>query len=135
MHKKIDHVPTVRRAPVIRSELAKQRRLRLQQLEDLSVDAAEAHATLADSSVGLGLTGVGAAGPARRVTGGLIMITNCIIVGLTTRRPLGQRIGGRRSMHTPSAKIYARSTSWTGRSGSTPRPPSRELRFACQCTI
>jgi hypothetical protein len=40
MHKKIDHVPTVRRAPAIRSELAKQRRLRLQQLEDLSVDAA-----------------------------------------------------------------------------------------------
>jgi hypothetical protein len=47
MHKKIDHVPTVRRAPAIRSELAKQRRLRLQQLEDLSMDAAEAHATAA----------------------------------------------------------------------------------------
>jgi hypothetical protein len=26
MHKKIDHVPTVRRAPAVRSELAKQRR-------------------------------------------------------------------------------------------------------------
>jgi hypothetical protein len=47
MHKKIDHVPTVRRAPAIRSELAKQRRLRLQQLEDLRVNAAEAHATAA----------------------------------------------------------------------------------------
>jgi hypothetical protein len=41
MHKKIDHVPTVRRAPAIRSELAKQRRLRPQQLADLRVDAAE----------------------------------------------------------------------------------------------
>ena len=47
MHKKIDHVPTVSRAPAIRSELAKQRRLRLQQLEDLRVNAAEAHATAA----------------------------------------------------------------------------------------
>jgi hypothetical protein len=62
MHKKIDHVRTVRRAPAIRSELselAKQRRLRLQQLEDLRMDAAEAHATAAPRNVGRHLLVVG----------------------------------------------------------------------------
>jgi hypothetical protein len=33
MHQKIDQVPTVSRAPAIRSELVQQLRLRLQQLE------------------------------------------------------------------------------------------------------
>jgi hypothetical protein len=33
MHQKIDHVPTVTRAPVVHSELVQQLRLRLQQLE------------------------------------------------------------------------------------------------------
>jgi hypothetical protein len=133
MHMKIDHVPTDRRAPAIPSELAKQRRLRLQQLEDLRVDAAEAHAIAAPvRPLPHWRDPIRQRSP---VTGGLIMITNCIIVGLTTRRPLGQRIGGRRNMHTPSAKIYARSTSWTGQSGLTPRPPSRELGFACRSTM
>jgi hypothetical protein len=47
MPNKIDHVPTIRRAPAIRSELAKQRRLRLRRLENLRVNAAEVHATAA----------------------------------------------------------------------------------------
>jgi hypothetical protein len=33
MHQKIDHVPTVTRAPAVRSELAQELRLRLQQRE------------------------------------------------------------------------------------------------------
>ena len=44
MHQ-IDHLSTVGPAPAIRSELVQQRRLRLQQLEELRMDTAEAHAT------------------------------------------------------------------------------------------
>jgi DnaK suppressor protein len=45
MHQKIDHLPTVGPAPAIRSELVQQRRLPLQQLEELRMNAAEAQAT------------------------------------------------------------------------------------------
>lgn len=45
MPQKIHDVPTVRPAPAIRSELVQQRRFRLQQLEELRMDAAEVHAT------------------------------------------------------------------------------------------
>ena len=45
MPQKIHDVPTVRPAPAIRSELVQQRRFRLQQLEELKMDAAEAQAT------------------------------------------------------------------------------------------
>ena len=115
MHKKIDHVPTVRRAPAIPSELAKQRRLRLQQLEDLRVDAAEAHAIAAPvRPLPHWRDPIRQRNP---VTGGLIMITNCIIVGLTTQRPLGQRIGGRRSMRTHCGSLTARDI----------RPPARRI--------
>jgi DnaK suppressor protein len=45
MPQKIHDVPTVGPAPAIRSELVQQRRFRLQQLEELRMDAAEAQAT------------------------------------------------------------------------------------------
>lgn len=45
MPQKIHDVPTVRPAPATRSELVQQRRFRLQQLEELRMDAAEAQAT------------------------------------------------------------------------------------------
>jgi hypothetical protein len=45
MHQMIPDVPAVRPAYAIRSQLVQQRRLRLQQLEELRLDAAEAHAT------------------------------------------------------------------------------------------
>jgi DnaK suppressor protein len=45
MRQKIHDVPAVRPAPAIRSELVQQRRFRLQQLEELRMDATEAQAT------------------------------------------------------------------------------------------